>query len=76
MKDEPDRVRTAAPRHHAYWTDKGLDGFMGGPFADRSGGFLTFRAPDVETALALIDGDPFVTEDLLASSWIKEWRAD
>jgi uncharacterized protein YciI len=76
IKDEPDPVRATAAKHRAYWASKKLDGYMGGPFGDRSGGFITFQTPDVATALDLIDNDPFVTADLLVSSWIKEWQAD
>ncbi len=42
MKDEPDRVRSVAPQHAAYWHDLELPGYIGGPFADRSGGSISF----------------------------------
>jgi hypothetical protein len=38
MKDAPDRVRATAPKHAAYWRELGLGDYLGGPFADRSGG--------------------------------------
>jgi hypothetical protein len=30
MKDDPDRVRTVAPEHAAYWRDLGLPDTSGG----------------------------------------------
>jgi uncharacterized protein YciI len=73
MREEPDRVRATAPRHAAYW--RGLDarGYIGGPFADRSGGLITFEVNSNEEAERLIVGDPFVQQDLLEASWMKEW---
>jgi hypothetical protein len=44
MGDTPDRVRAVAPRHTAYWGELELDHYLGGPFADRSGGLITFEA--------------------------------
>ena len=76
MREEPDRVRTAAPRHAAYW--RGLDarGYIGGPFADRSGGLITFEVDSNEEAQRLIAADPFVQQDLLEVSWMKEWSTE
>jgi hypothetical protein len=44
MKDAPARVQATAPGHAAYWHDLGLRDYLGGPFADRSGGLITFHA--------------------------------
>ena len=73
MREEPDRVRAAITQHAAYW--RGLDarGYMGGPFADRSGGLITFEVNSNEEADRLIAADPFVQQDLLEVSWMKEW---
>ena len=73
MREEPDRVRAAGPQHAAYW--RGLDarGYIGGPFADRSGGLITFEVDSYEEAERLIAADPFVQQDLLEVSWMKEW---
>ena len=73
MREEPDRVRAVAPQHAAYW--RGLDGrgYIGGPFADRSGGLITFEIDSNEEARRLIAADPFVQQDLLEASWMKEW---
>jgi uncharacterized protein len=73
MKDDPDPVRTIAPQHAEYWRDLGLPGYVGGPFADRSGGLLTFEAGSLEAAERIIAADPFVREELLESSVVKVW---
>ncbi len=75
MKKEPERIRAAAPRHHEYWQQQALGGYLAGPFADRSGGLITFDADDDEQARRLVEGDPFVLEDFLESCWLKEWNA-
>jgi hypothetical protein len=41
MKDEPDAVRAAAAEHATYWHELRLSRYLGGPFADRSGGLMT-----------------------------------
>ena len=76
MKNEPERIRAAAPRHHEYWKHRELSDFRGGPFADRSGGLITFNAEHIQAAQQLVEDDPFVLEDLLENRWLKEWAAD
>ena len=73
MKDDPDRVRTVAPEHAAYWRDLGLPGYLGGPLADRSGGLITFEADSLQSAQRLVAADPFVREELLEGSVVKQW---
>lgn len=46
---------------------------VGGPFADRSGGPITFRAESLEEAERLAREDPFARADLIAEGWVKEW---
>jgi uncharacterized protein YciI len=60
MKPEPDRVRAIAPHHAAYWQQLALRDYRGGPFADRSGGLITFDAKSLERAEELVSGDPFL----------------
>src|SRR4029450_12491324 len=43
MKDDPAAVRELAPKHAAYWHELGLAEYIGGPFADRSGGLISFE---------------------------------
>lgn len=76
MKEAPDRVREVAPQHAAYWRDLGLSAYLGGPFADRSGGLITFEAESSADAEALVAGDPFVGEGLLEHYWVKEWMLE
>ena len=76
MKDDPDRISMVAPEHAAYWRDLGLPGYLGGPFADRSGGLIIFEAESVETAESIIAADPFVREELLESSVVRQWMAE
>ena len=76
MRDAPDRVRAAAPKPAAYWRQLHLNGYRGGPFADRSGGLITFEAQSGAAAQALVANDPFLREDLLERHWVKEWLLD
>jgi uncharacterized protein YciI len=76
MRDRPDRVREVAGQHAAYWHDLGLPGYMGGPFADRGGGSISFVAGSHAEAEELVAGDPFVAADLLSESWLKEWQVE
>jgi uncharacterized protein YciI len=76
MRDAPARVRAAAPKHAAYWRQLQLGGYLGGPFADRSGGLITFEAESGAAAQALVANDPFLGEDLLEHHWVKEWLLD
>jgi uncharacterized protein YciI len=46
---------------------------VGGPFADRSGGLITFEAGSLEAAERIIAADPFVREEVLESSVVKQW---
>jgi uncharacterized protein len=70
-KDE--RVRTVVPEHVAYWRDLAPRAYVGGPFADRSGGLITFETDSVDTAQELVARDPFVLESLQEASLVKEW---
>jgi uncharacterized protein YciI len=76
MKHEPDAIRAVAPAHAAYWHDLGLREYVGGPFADRSGGLITFAAVSTEEAERLIAADPFSMEALLEMSIVKEWSPE
>lgn len=76
MANDPDRVRAVAPQHAAYWRALSLAGYLGGPFADRSGGLILFTADSTDQADRLVAGDPFVREALVDESWTKEWVPD
>lgn len=76
MADSPDRVRDVAPRHAAYWQKLAPSGYLGGPFADRSGGLITFEAATAGQAEQLVNDDPFLREGLLVSWWLRQWLAE
>ena len=69
-------MRASAPAHAAYWQQLGLGNYTGGPFADRSGGLITFDTDSDGTADQLTANDPFRREDLIERYWLKEWLAD
>jgi uncharacterized protein YciI len=75
MKDRPPRIREIAPYHIEYWREIPEARCVAGPFADRSGGLVTFEAASAEEAAALVAQDPFSVHALLADWWVKEWMA-
>ena len=76
MKQEPNRVRTVAPEHAAYWDDLGLPNYIGGPYADKSGGLITFEADSLEAAMRIIAADPFSREELVQNWVVKQWAPE
>ena len=76
MRDHPDQIGQVVPEHVGYWHDLELPGYLGGPFADRSGGSISFKANSRDEAERLVAGDPFVVVDLIRESWLKEWRIE
>jgi hypothetical protein len=55
MKNEPERVRVAVPRHVSHWRELRLTGYLGGPFEDRTGGLITFETHDRGQAEHFVD---------------------
>ena len=76
MKDEREHVASAVPNHVRHWRGLALDDYLGGPFADRSGGLIVFDTPRLEQAQAAVESDPFVINDLLEAYWLKEWSPE
>jgi uncharacterized protein YciI len=72
-KQEPEKVRQVVTAHVEYWKSARLPGYSGGPFGDRTGGLISFLAQDKSAAEQIANQDPFVLEDCIASSWLKEW---
>ncbi len=72
-KRKIEELKACAPKHVDYWKNSGLNGYMGGPFSDRTGGLITFESEDLESAEKVTDKDPFVTEELIEYKWVKEW---
>ena len=50
-----------------------MEGYMGGPFTDRTGGLISFLASNLEEAEEIMRQDPFVSADLIEQKWIKQW---
>jgi uncharacterized protein YciI len=71
----PDRVGSVVPAHVNYWHVANLREYRGGPFADHTGGLITFVADSLQEAIRIIEQDPFGLEDLIEQKWIKEWNA-
>ena len=76
MKDDPDRVRAAVPAHVSHWQTLHFDGYLSGPFEDRSGGLITFETDDDERARSAVNSDPFVLSGLLETYWLKRWAPE
>lgn len=72
-RNEPEKIRQVVPAHVQYWQAVNPKGYMGGPFADRTGGCISFVAASLEEATGMILQDPFVQEELIEQRWIKEW---
>ena len=73
MTDDPRRVQSVAPEHTAHWLGLNLLDYSGGPFADRTGGLITFIVDEPTRAEAAVAADPFVREHLLERFWLKRW---
>ena len=76
MKLEPDKIRQLVPAHVEYWKNANPGNYLGGPFADRSGGLITFEAANLDEATGIIMNDPFVLNEVLDSKWLKEWLSE
>ena len=62
---DPIRIGEAVAAHVSYWQTANPQGYMGGPFADRQGGLISFVASSLEEATQIILQDPFIVEDLI-----------
>jgi len=76
MKERPEQIGQVVPQHIGYWHSLDLPGYLGGPFADHSGGSISFEAKNSLEADRLVAGDPFVVADLLSESWLKQWQTE
>ena len=75
-RNEPEKIREVVPAHVQYWKTADLKGYSSGPFADRSGGLISFEAQNLEEAREIILRDPFIQENLMEQTWIKEWMPE
>jgi uncharacterized protein YciI len=76
MVSEPKDLGRVVPEHVKHWSAHRSAGYRGGPFADRSGGLIVFEAPDLDSADAITQADPFLTQGLVAEYWLKEWKPE
>jgi uncharacterized protein YciI len=76
MRPDGERVPDAVSEHVAHWRALALEGYVGGPFEDRTGGLITFRADDARIAEDAVASDPFVTGGLFMASWLKRWSPE
>lgn len=74
MTPDPVRVRSVAPQHTEHWHSLNLNGYAGGPFADRTGGLITFLVDRPDQAEEAVTNDPFVREGFVERSWLKQWE--
>ena len=72
----PDRVAAVGPEHAAYWRGLELREYLGGPFADRSRGLISFETDSQDDVAELVADDLFVREGLVERSWVKEWKVE
>ena len=75
-RNQPEKIRQVVPAHVLYWQTAKLPGYRGGPFADRTGGLISFVASSLEEAEEIIRQDPFILEGLIDQKWIKEWKPE
>jgi uncharacterized protein YciI len=73
MKNLPNKITQIVPLHVEYWKSRNLEKYTAGPFADKSGGLISFAATNFEEAEGMMVKDPFISEDLIDSKWLKEW---
>jgi uncharacterized protein YciI len=75
-RNGPEKIREVIPAHVQYWKAAGLKSYSGGPFADHSGGLISFAASNLEEAIEIMLRDPFIQEDLIEQRWIREWLVE
>lgn len=73
MKNIPEKIVPIIPLHIEYWKKQNLENYLGGPFADKTGGLITFESSEIEKALQIAENDPFNDYEVVESKWVKEW---
>ena len=75
MKDTPHKIREVVPYHVDYWNHNRPERYVGGPFADRTGGLISFEASSQSRKRAALSTMTLsVSMDCSKTSWIKEWE--
>ncbi|HHO47973.1 MAG TPA: hypothetical protein ENN06_05920 [Desulfobacteraceae bacterium] len=75
LGEDIDTIRNSLGQHVRYWKGLGLDYYVNGPFADRSGGLIVFSSDSPEKAGKIIAQDPLVKAGAVGQYWLKEWVA-
>ncbi len=73
MKKNSQKIPGLIPEHINYWHSENPVDYSGGPFSDRSGGLILFKAKNIEKAQEITGNDPFVKENVLEQKELKEW---
>jgi uncharacterized protein YciI len=76
LKPQSDRITQTVPKHTKYWKSSTVEDFLGGTFADDSGGIISFSANGLEEVSEIILNDPLNKQNLIENRLIKEWIMD
>ncbi|MDV6011171.1 YciI family protein [Haloechinothrix sp. LS1_15] len=71
-----DKLAEVRPRHREFVRELAEQGrvAVAGPLADDSGGIMLVQADDLDDLHAVIDTDPYYTEDAIAHRSIREYK--
>ena len=76
LKPLYDKIRQIKSQHTDYWENVKMKNYIGGIFADNSGGIISFSANGLEEISEIILNDPFNKQNLIENRLIKEWIVD
>jgi uncharacterized protein YciI len=73
---DPDLRARVRPRHLEYVRALHESGRVvsAGPFEDGSGALIVYEAADEAEARALVDGDPYAVEGVMAAPVLRAWN--
>jgi uncharacterized protein YciI len=60
MRNRPEAIRKVVPAHVQHWKTRNVPEYVGGPFADLTGGLIPFAAASLEDTQQVIHDDPFL----------------
>ena len=72
LKPNYDKIKQTVPQHADYWKNSDVEDYMGGTFADDSGGFISFSANGLEEVSEIILNDPLNKQNLIENRLIKD----
>jgi uncharacterized protein YciI len=76
LKHHYDKIKQTLPQHTKYWKSSDVENYMGGTFADDSGGIISFTANGLEEVSEIILNDPLNKQNLIENRLLKEWIVD